>query len=138
MISALAAALVLGGDAGTAAAEETVNPLVPEIFDIVWSLLIVIIVGIVFTKMVLPKFQVVLDERAEIIQGGIAKADKAQEEANAALAEYQQQLADARGEAARIRDEARTEAAAIVAEARVRAVDEAARIAAAAERSVEA
>jgi len=112
--------------------------LVPEIFDIFWSLLIVIIVGVVFTKWVLPKFQEVFDQRAELIEGGIAKADKAQEAANAALAEYQQQLADAKGEAARIREEARAEAAAIVAEARTRAVEEAARIAAAAERSVEA
>ncbi len=114
------------------------NPVVPEIFDIVWSLVIVILVGIVFTKYVLPRFQAVFDERASLIEGGIAKADQAQEEANAALAEYQKQLADARGEAARIKEEARAEAAAIVAEARGRAADEAARISAAAERSVEA
>ncbi|MDR3069215.1 MAG: F0F1 ATP synthase subunit B, partial [Cellulomonas sp.] len=73
------------------AAEEP-NPLVPEIFDIFWSLIIVIVVGIVFTKKVLQRFQAVFDERASLIEGGIAKADQAQEEANAALAEYQKQL----------------------------------------------
>lgn len=133
MSSALLAALA----AAEGAAEEP-NPLVPEIFDIFWSLIIVILVGVVFTKKVLPRFQAVFDERASLIEGGIAKADKAQEEANAALAEYQKQLADARGEAARIKEDARAEAAAIIAEARGRAADEAARIAAAAERSVEA
>ncbi|MCL2092386.1 MAG: F0F1 ATP synthase subunit B [Micrococcales bacterium] len=135
MSSTLLAALVA---AEGAAEDAQPNPLVPEIFDIFWSLVIVISVGVVFTKMVLPKFQAVFDERASLIEGGIAKAGKAQEEANAALAEYSKQLADARGEAARIKEDARTEAAAIVAEARARALDEAARIAAAAERSVEA
>jgi F-type H+-transporting ATPase subunit b len=119
-------------------AAETPNPLVPAGYDILWSLVIVVAVGIVFTKYVLPKFQSVLDERAELIEGGIAKADQAQAEANAARDEYQQQLADARGEAAHIREEARTEAAAILAEARARAVDEAARITAAASRQVDA
>ena len=137
MSSTLLAALAAAGDTGEAAAKDP-SPLVPEIYDIFWSLIIVIVVGIVFTKYVLPRFQTVFDERAALIEGGIAKADKAQEEANAALAEYQKQLADARGEAARIREDARAEAAAIVAEARAKAVDEAARIAAAAERSVEA
>lgn len=135
MSSAWLAALVAAESTEEAA---EVNPLVPEIFDIFWSLVIVIVVGVVFTKKVLPRFQAVFDERASLIEGGIAKAGKAQEEANAALAEYQKQLADARGEAARIREDARTEAAAIVAEARGRAADEAARITAAAERSVEA
>jgi F-type H+-transporting ATPase subunit b len=117
---------------------EQPNPLVPEIYDIVWALLIIIVAGFFFTKYALPRINAVLDERAELIEGGIAKADKAQAKANAALLEYQQQLDDARGEAARIREEARAEAAEIVAEARSRATDEAARIAATAQRQIEA
>jgi len=127
---------VLGS--GFIAAEETPNPLVPEIPDLLWSFVLVAAVGFLFTKYVVPRFTTILDERAELIEGGIAKAGQAQVEANAAREEYERRLADARGEAAHIREEARTEATAIVAEARAKAVDEAARITAAAQRQVDA
>ena len=118
--------------------EESPNPLLPETYDIVWSLVCVIIIGIVMMRYVLPRFQSVLDERTEKIEGGLAQAETAQAEAQAALAEYHQQLADARTEAARIRDEARTEATAILAESRTRATAEAARIVEAAQRQIDA
>jgi len=118
--------------------EESPNPLLPETYDIVWSLVCVIIIGIVMMRYVLPRFQSVLDERTEKIEGGLAQAETAQAEAQAALAEYHQQLADARTEAARIRDEARTEAGAILAESRTRATAEAARIVEAAQRQIDA
>ncbi len=121
-----------------AAAEETPNPLLPETYDIVWSLFIVIVLGFVFLKYALPKIQAVLDERTEKIEGGLALAETAQAEAQAALAEYQQQLQDARTEAARIREEARNEGTAIIAESRTRAQAEAARIVENAQRQIEA
>lgn len=123
----------------TAAEEaETPNPLLPETYDIVWSLFIVIVLGVVFLKYALPKIQAVLDERTELVEGGLAKAENAQAEAAAALAEYQQQLQDARTEAARIREEARAEGTAIVAESRTRAAAEAARIVENAQRQIDA
>ncbi|MFD6178669.1 MULTISPECIES: F0F1 ATP synthase subunit B [unclassified Isoptericola] len=125
--------------AGVVAAEEgNQNILLPHTPDIVWSLIIVIIVGIVFYKYVLPKFQAVLDERTAKIEGGIAKAEKAQEEAAEALKEYHQQLAEARADAAKTREEARAEGTAIVAELRTKAHDEAARIVETAHRQIEA
>jgi F-type H+-transporting ATPase subunit b len=123
---------------GAVLAESTPNPLLPQTYDIVWSIVIVVIVALVFTKYVLPKFNGVLDERTEKIEGGIAKAESAQAEAQAALAEYQAQLTEARTEAARIREEARAEGAAIVAESRTRAQAEAARITENAQRTIEA
>jgi F-type H+-transporting ATPase subunit b len=123
----------------TAAEEaETPNPLLPETYDIVWSLVIVITLGFVFLKYALPKIQTVLDERTELVEGGLKKAENAQAEAAAALVEYQQQLDDARTEAARIREEARAEGTAIVAESRTRATAEAARIVENAQRQIEA
>ena len=118
--------------------EAAPNPLLPETYDIVWSLVCVVIIGIAMMRYVLPRFQSVLDERTEKIEGGLALAESAQAEAQAALAEYHQQLADARTEAARIRDEARTEGAAILAESRTRATAEAARIVEAAQRQIDA
>jgi F-type H+-transporting ATPase subunit b len=122
-----------------AAEEETAyNLLLPHTYDLVWSLVIVVIVGLVFYKYVLPKFQAVLDERTAKIEGGIAKAEKAQEEAAEALKEYHQQLAEARADAAKTREEARAEGTAIVAEMRSKAQDDASRIVETAHRQIEA
>lgn len=112
--------------------------LVPAGYDILWSTVVLVVIGLVFYKLVLPKFQAVLDERTEKIEGGLAQAKHAQEEAAAAKAEYEQQLQDARTEAARIREDARTEATAIVTEARQKATAEQARIAETAQRQIEA
>ncbi len=43
-------------------------------------------------------FQKVLDERSELIEGGIKKAEEAQAEAKEALEQYRAQLAEARTE----------------------------------------
>ncbi|RAE83472.1 F0F1 ATP synthase subunit B, partial [Burkholderia multivorans] len=77
------------------------NPLLPALYDIVWSAVCLLIVFLVVWKYVLPAFNKTLDERAARIQGGIEKAEKVQAEADQALAEYQKQLADGRAEAAR-------------------------------------
>ena len=117
---------------------EGIRLLIPADSDIIWSLVVAVLIGLAFYKLVLPRFTAVLDERTEKIEGGLAKAASAQEEAAAAKAEYEQQLQDARAEAARIREEARTEAGQIVAEAREKATAEQARITETAQRQIEA
>lgn len=124
----------------TAAGEEVegIRLLLPAGYDLFWSSLVLVVIAVAFYKYVLPKFQAVLDERTAKIEGGIARAESAQAEAAAQLAEYQQLLADARSEAARIREDARTEGAQILAESRTRAQEEASRIAETAQRQIEA
>ena len=124
----------------TLAAEEgsNQNPVIPTPYDILWSFVIFVIIAVVFTRILLPKLQKVLDERAELIQGGIEKAEKAQAEAAAALEEYTAQLTEARAEAACIREDARVEAAQILAESRRRASKDAERIIDTAQRQIEA
>ncbi len=117
---------------------EELNPLLPEKYDIIWSLVIVIIIVLVFMKYALPKFQAVLDERAEKIEGGLEHAEAAQAEAAALRAEYEQQLADARTEAARIKEAARAEGGAISAEIKAKATADAARTVETAQRQIEA
>jgi F-type H+-transporting ATPase subunit b len=117
---------------------EEVNPLLPHTYDLIWSSVIVAIIAVVFIKYVLPKFQVVLDERAEKIEGGLKHAETAQAEAAELRAEYEQQLADARTEAARIKEAARAEGGAIVTEAKAKAATEAARTVETAQRQIEA
>ena len=123
-----------------AAAEggETHNPVLPEPYDLIWSTVCFVIILVFFWKYVLPRMQTMLDERAEAIEGNIAKADEAQRKAEAALEEYTAQLADARAEAGRIREQARTDGAKIVAEAKDNATVEAARVTANAQAQIEA
>ena len=97
----------------TAASE--MELFLPKSYDIFWSLVILIIVAVFFYKFFLPKFQAVFDERAAKIEGGIAKAEQAQKDADEAKAKYDAQLSNARVEASKIRDDARAEASHIIA-----------------------
>jgi len=126
-------AVILAAEAG-----ETPNPLLPATYDIVWSAVVFIIILVAFWKVFLPKLQKMLDQRAEAIEGNIAKADEAQAKAEAALQEYTAQLAGAREEAGEIRDSARADANKIVAKAKDDATAEAARIAQTAQAQIEA
>ncbi len=109
----------------TAGEGSSPNPLLPANFDLLWSLVVFALIVIAFQRSILPKLNKILDERAETIEGGIARAEAAQAEAAAALKEYTAQLTEARAEAARLRDDARTEAAQILSEARAGAVKDA-------------
>jgi F-type H+-transporting ATPase subunit b len=109
----------------------------PKSYDIVWSLVILVILALFFYKYFLPKFQHIFDERAEKIQGGIDKADQAQKEALEAKKKYEDKLGNARVEASKIRDDARAEASHIVADARSKAETEAAQVTANAQKSIE-
>ena len=118
-------------------AESGIMLFVPKVYDIVWSAIILVIVALFFYKFFLPKFQAVFDERAAKIEGGIAKAEQAQKDADEAKAKYEAQLSNARVEASKIRDDARAEASHIIADARTRAEADAAQITATAQRSIE-
>jgi F-type H+-transporting ATPase subunit b len=85
---------------------------------------------------VFPVFERLYAERRAAIEGGIAQAERDKAEAKQLLARYQQQLADARDEAGRIRTEAQAQRAQIVEEARVEANQERERILAAASAQV--
>ena len=118
--------------------ETTQSPVIPAWYDIIWSAVCFVIILVFFWRYVLPRMQKLLDERAEAIEGNIAKADEAQRKAEAALEEYTSQLADARSEAGRIRETAREDGKRIVAEAKDQATTEAARVTASAQAQIEA
>lgn len=121
-----------------AAESSAPNPLLPATYDIVWSAIVFAVILVAFWKVFLPKLQAMLDERAEAIEGNIAKADEAQAKAEAALQEYTAQLASARQEAGEIRESARVDATKIVAKAKEDATTEQARIALSAQAQIEA
>jgi F-type H+-transporting ATPase subunit b len=109
------------------AAEEH-NPLLPPPGEIIIGLIAFGIVVLVLFKFVAPRFEQVFRARREAIEGGIERAEAMQAEAKAALEQYRAQLAEARGEAAQIRDQARAEGQQILEELRVQAQEESARI----------
>ena len=121
-----------------AAEGETQNPLLPAIYDIVWSLIPFALVLLLFWRVVLPRLQTILDQRSAAIEGGIEEAASAQKEAQEALEKYTTLLADARDEAASIRDEARSEGQKILQEMRETAQAEADRISLNAKAQIEA
>ncbi|MSR99329.1 F0F1 ATP synthase subunit B [Arthrobacter sp. BL-252-APC-1A] len=110
------------------AATEGANPLIPNIWEILVTLLGFAVLMFIVVKFVVPMFEKTYAERTEAIEGGLAKAEAAQAEASAALDEYKQQLIDARTEANRIREEARAEGAQILADLKAKAAAESARI----------
>jgi F-type H+-transporting ATPase subunit b len=110
------------------AATEGTNPLVPNVWEMGVVLAGFAVLMFIVVKFIVPMFEKTFAERAEAIEGGIAKAEKAQAEASAALEEYKQQLTDARAEANRIREEARAEGAQILSELKEKAAAESARI----------
>jgi len=122
----------------TAAAESAPSPVIPAIPDLVWgTIAFVVVLAFVIWK-IIPSMNKALDARADAIEGGIKRADEAQAKAAAALEEYTAKLADARGEAAAIREQARADGAKILAELRENAQAEAARVTAAAHAQIEA
>jgi len=120
------------------AAEEEPNPLTPHVAEIVLGIVVFLILWRLVAKFVVPNFEKTFTQRTAAIEGGMEKAEQAQAEAKAALEEYTTQLAGARHEAARIRENAREQGAAIIAEMRTQAQTEAERLVNTAHTQIEA
>jgi F-type H+-transporting ATPase subunit b len=114
------------------------DPLIPTLPELIIGIICFVVVFGVLGKILLPRILKTLNEREDAIQGGINRADEAQAEAAAVLAQYRQQLEDARHEASRIREEANEQGAQIIAEMRERAEAESRRITEAAQAQIEA
>lgn len=105
------------------------GPLFPQdLSEILVGLVLFFIILYVMTKVVVPMFENTYAERTSLIQGGIERAEAAQNEAQQALAEYRAQLVGARDEAGRIREDAKAEGVAILAELRQQAQEESTRL----------
>ena len=107
---------------------EKLNPLVPHPIEIVLSIVVFGILYFLAKKYVVPNFEKTFAERTSAIEGGLQAAETKQAEADAKLAELEQQLSEARHEAAKIREEAREQGAQIVSEMREQGESEKARI----------
>ncbi|MGO8890722.1 MAG: F0F1 ATP synthase subunit B [Streptosporangiaceae bacterium] len=114
------------------------NPLFPTWPEFIIGTVVFLIVFGLLARMLLPRIQQTLAERTELIEGGLARSEEAQAEAKEMLDRYREQLAEARHEAARLREEAREQGAQIIAEMREHAQAEARRVTEAAQAQIEA
>ena len=94
------------------------NPLVPSLPELITGLIAFFIVFGLLAKVLMPRAQKMLAERTDQIEGGLKRAEDAQAEAARVLEQYRAQLAEARHEAARLREEAREQGAQIKEELR--------------------
>jgi F-type H+-transporting ATPase subunit b len=120
------------------AAEASTNPLVPTWQELIIGTICFILVFGVLARVLMPRITRTLAERTDQIEGGLHRADEAQAQAQQLLDQYRQQLAEARHEAARLREEAREQGAQIIAEMREQAQAEARRITESAQAQIEA
>ena len=111
--------------------EENINPLIPVWQEIVLGIVAFGLLCFVLMKFVFPMMEKTFRARVDAIEGGLKRAETAQAEANQLLEQYRAQLAEARTEAARIRDEARADAEGIRQDVLAKAREESDRIIAA-------
>jgi F-type H+-transporting ATPase subunit b len=114
------------------------NPLVPAWPELISGLIAFFLVFGLLAKMLLPRIQQTLAERTDAIEGGLKRAEDAQAQAERVLEQYRAQLAEARHEAARLREEAKEQGAQIKAELREQGEAERQRLIDAASAQIEA
>ncbi|MEU8135822.1 F0F1 ATP synthase subunit B [Streptodolium elevatio] len=94
------------------------NPLLPPLDEIVIGGVAFLVVFYFLAKVLLPRIRKTLEERTDAIEGGLARAEEAQAEAQAKLLRHRAELIDARREAGRLTAEGRERGAAALAELR--------------------
>ena len=97
--------------------------LLPDTAELIWGLFAFLVLFGFMWRFVFPQMNRMLDERSARIQGQLEQAEATRQEAEQLRSQYAEQLADARAEADRIREEAREDAERIRSE-RVSAAEE--------------
>jgi F-type H+-transporting ATPase subunit b len=113
------------------AAETKHSPILPIWQEVVVGVVAFAVLCFILMKYVFPRMEQTFQARVEAIEGGLKRAEQAQAQANQLLEQYKAQLAEARTEAAGIRDQARADAESIRADVLAKAREESDRIIAA-------
>ncbi|HEV7709832.1 MAG TPA: F0F1 ATP synthase subunit B [Asanoa sp.] len=107
------------------------SPILPLWQEILVGGVAFAVLCFVLMKFVFPRMEETFKARVDAIEGGLKRAEDAQAEANKLLEQYKAQLAEARTDAAKIRDDARADGEQIRQEIQGRAREESDRIIAA-------
>ena len=84
--------------------------ILPAIDELIWGAVAFALVLFVLNKFAFPKLREAVEAREKQIQSDLEAAERARTEAENEKRQYQQQIADSRGEANRIVEEARQQA----------------------------
>jgi F-type H+-transporting ATPase subunit b len=84
--------------------------ILPAVDELIWGAVAFLAVLFILNKFAFPMLRKTVEAREQQIQGDLEAAESAKTEAQQAKANYDQQIADARGEANRIIEEARRQA----------------------------
>jgi len=114
------------------------GPLAPDLSELIIGAIAFLIVFGLLAKVLMPRIQTTLTERTNQIEGGLERAKDAQTEADRVLEQYKAQLAEARHEASRLREQANEEGAQIKARRREEGEAEYQRLVSAATAQIEA
>jgi len=93
-------------------------PVLPHTGELIFGFIAIAILYVIVKKKVVPNLEKAYADRVAAIEGGMHKAEEAQQQAEAALEQYKAQLAEARHEAARLRQEAQEQGATLITEMR--------------------
>ena len=112
--------------------------LLPETAELVWGIIGFSILMAFMAKYAFPKINELLEQRGAAIQGQITEAEAARADAERLRRQYEEQLADSRGEASAIIEEARQQGERLRADIVSKAEQDASQIVARAREDVEA
>jgi F-type H+-transporting ATPase subunit b len=87
--------------------QEAPSPILPPLNEIIWGAISFVAVFLLLWKFGWPGIKAGMNARTERIKSDLDQAEAARTEAEGVLTEYQAQVADAKGEAARIIEDAR-------------------------------
>lgn len=93
--------------------QEAPSPILPATNELIWGGLSFLVLFILLAKFAYPPLKKGMDDRTERIRKDFDEAEGAKTEADRIREEYSRQLADAKGESARIIEEARQAADAV-------------------------
>jgi F-type H+-transporting ATPase subunit b len=124
LFNAAHSVVVLAAEAAEGSTEvlEQPNPMIPAVQEIIWGAATFFTTLLIMVTVAVPRVQRVMDERAKRIADDLDAAERAETEAAAAQAKYNEAIHAARIEASRIIDVARHEAL-VAANARKAEVD---------------
>ena len=105
--------------------QEAPNPILPVANELVWGAISFVVLFVLLSKVALPGLRQGMEARSDKIRASLDEAEQARAEAQAVLAGYQRQLAEAKGEAGRIIDDARQTAESVKRDLMARAEAEA-------------
>ncbi|HJR46178.1 MAG TPA: F0F1 ATP synthase subunit B [Actinomycetota bacterium] len=136
----LATIFLFAAEEGAEHAEEPtgMDLILPAVDELVWGAVAFALVLFVLNKFAFPKLREAVEAREKQIQSDLESAEQAKNEAEQEKKQYQQQIADARGEANRIVEEARQQAEQVRKDIIAKAEKDAEQITSRAQESIEA